>query len=233
MGITAKVRAPVRYHQNMTDDLSRQAATSDDSEYTVTIEEALERYARAGLPRTPRSIQRYCAKGHLDCHRIETPFGEKYLISPASIDKHIAYIEEVRLAAPSRDMSRQDVLQFSHVEESRASSTGPDMARHVATSAEDAPRAAEASEDKSTGDDQPRPVATSPDLSGRYVARLEGEVTFLREEITTKNAQIKELTERSRETNHLIGGLQRMLSPLLGSPNPLPSEEPYREPPRS
>ena len=217
----------------MADDLSRQAATSKDSEYSLTIDEALERYARAGLPRTPRSIQRYCAKGHLDCHRIETPFGEKYLISPASIDKHIAYIEEVRLPAPSRDMSRQDVLQFSHVEESRASSTGPDMSRHVATAAEDASRAAKPSEDKSTGGDQPRPVATSPDLSGRYVARLEGEVTFLREEITTKNAQIKELTERSSETNHMIGGLQRMLSPLLGSPNPLPSEEPYREPPRS
>ena len=31
---------------------------------------------------------------------------------------------------------------------------------------------------------------------------------------------IKELTERSRETNVLIGGLQRMLAPLLGSPDP-------------
>ena len=47
-------------------------------------------------------------------------------------------------------------------------------------------------------------------------------MTFLREEISTKNAQIKELTERSRETNVLIGGLQRMLAPLLGSPDPFP-----------
>jgi hypothetical protein len=38
--------------------------------------EAAERYDYAGHPRTPRSIQRYCAKGHLDCRRIETPFGE-------------------------------------------------------------------------------------------------------------------------------------------------------------
>jgi hypothetical protein len=90
----------------MTDDLSRQVATSDDSDFTLTIDEALERYARAGLPRTPRSIQRYCAKGHLQCRLIETEFGEKYLIAPASVDKHIAYIEEVRLAATSPDMSR-------------------------------------------------------------------------------------------------------------------------------
>jgi hypothetical protein len=91
----------------MTDDLSRPVATSDDSDFTLTIDEALERYARAGLPRTPRSIQRYCAKGHLQCRLIETEFGEKYLIAPTSVDKHIAYIEEVRLAATSPDLSRQ------------------------------------------------------------------------------------------------------------------------------
>jgi hypothetical protein len=91
----------------MTDDLSRPVATSDDSDFTLTIDDALERYARAGLPRTPRSIQRYCAKGHLQCRLIETEFGEKYLIAPTSVDKHIAYIEEVRLTATSPDLSRQ------------------------------------------------------------------------------------------------------------------------------
>src|SRR5271154_5518523 len=91
----------------MTADLSRPVATSPDSDFTLTIDEALERYARAGLPRTPRSVQRYCAKGHLDCRRIETEFGEKYLISPASVDKHIAYVEEVRPVATGRDLSRQ------------------------------------------------------------------------------------------------------------------------------
>ena len=70
--------------------------------------------------------------------------------------------------------------------------------------------------------DEPRHVATSTDLTEKYIARLEGEVAFLREETITKNAQIKELTERSRETNLLIGGLQRMLAPLLGSPDPYP-----------
>src|ERR1700688_1331849 len=90
----------------MTDDQSRHVATTPDSDFTLNIDEALDRYARAGLPRTPRSIQRYCAKGHLQCRLIETPFGEKYLIAPASIDKHIAYIEEVRPVATSRDVSR-------------------------------------------------------------------------------------------------------------------------------
>ena len=125
----------------MTDDLSRPVATSPDSEFTLTIDEALERYARAGLPRTPRSVQRYCAKGHLDCRRIETQFGEKYLISPASVDKHIAYIEEVRATAAvatSRDRrtSRQvatTVAEESHDEPRQEAATSPDLSRPVAT----------------------------------------------------------------------------------------------------
>jgi hypothetical protein len=56
------------------DDMSRRVATSPDSHFIITIEDALERRARAGVPRTPRSIRRYCAKGHLECCRIEMPF---------------------------------------------------------------------------------------------------------------------------------------------------------------
>src|ERR1700682_2371573 len=104
----------------MTDDVSRHVATSDDSDFTLTIDEALDRYARAGLPRTPRSVQRYCAKGHLECRLIETSIGEKYLISPESVDKHIAYIEEVRPVASGRDLPRHVAttvaLKESHAE---------------------------------------------------------------------------------------------------------------------
>ena len=106
MGITGEAWNEPVIIDRMTDDLSRPVATTPDSEFTLTIDDALERYARAGLPRTPRSVQRYCAKGHLDCRRIETQFGEKYLISPASVDKHIAYIEEVRPVATGRDVPR-------------------------------------------------------------------------------------------------------------------------------
>lgn len=188
----------------MDNDLSRQASTSLDSEYTLTIDDALERYDRAGLPRTARSVQRYCAKGHLDCRRIETPFGEKYMISPTSVARHIAYIEEVRPTATGRDLSRPD-------------------ATHVAAENQDEPNRHQLS----TTTDKSRQDATSDDLTAKYIDRLEGEVAFLREELTTKNGQIKELTERSRETNVLIGGLQRLIAPMLRSPDPHPprSEE--------
>src|SRR5436190_19279785 len=85
----------------MNEHPSRPVATREDSDFTLSIDEALERYAKAGHPRTPRSVQRYCAKGHLQCRLVETGFGEKYLIEPDSVDKHIAYIEEVTPATAS------------------------------------------------------------------------------------------------------------------------------------
>jgi hypothetical protein len=190
----------------MTDDMSRPVATSDDSDFTLTIDDALERYARAGLPRTPRSIQRYCAKGHLQCRLIETEFGEKYLIAPASVDKHIAYIEEVRLAATSPDLSRH-------------AATSRDTSRPVATAVVPGKSSEELRQEAPTGADKSRPVATA------YVERLESENEFLRGQIGVKDKTIEALLERDRETNHLIAGLQKMLTPLLGR-----SDESRREP---
>ena len=70
----------------------------------------------------------------------------------------------------------------------------------------------------------PTEPPTSPDTSrpvaANYVERLESENDFLRSQIDVKDDQIKDLTERARETNHLIAGLQRMLTPLLGRGGP-------------
>lgn len=209
------------------EDQPRHVATSLDTDFTLTIDEALERYARAGLPRTPRSVQRYCAKGHLEARLIETSFGEKYLISPASLDKHIAYIQEIN-DATSRDMSRPFAVDNANYPsrdtQRQGAATSGDESRPVATggvTADENPTAAprQAATSGATSSDQPRQVATT-DADTRYVARLESEVDFLRGQVATKDEQIKELTERSRETNVLIGGLQRLFAPMLGSADP-------------
>jgi hypothetical protein len=57
-----------------------------------------------------------------------------------------------------------------------------------------------------------RPVAPN------YVGHLEGENEFLKGQIGVKDKTIEALLERDRETNHLIAGLQKMLTPLLGRP---------------
>jgi len=190
------------------DDQPRPVATSPDNDYTLSIEDAVAVYERAGLPRTPRTIQRYCGNGHLDCRRVEIPYGEKYLITPASVAKHIAYIEETRQTLAGRDEPR-----------------------HVAAPPSQAIPAPADSRPAPTGLDQPRQTAAEAEAVSRYVARLEGENGFLREQITVKDVQIKDLTERARETNHLIAGLQKMLTPLLGRPaERQPDERPHSIP---
>jgi hypothetical protein len=186
----------------MTDDQPRQPPTTPDSEYSLSIEDAAAMYERAGLPRTLRTIQRYCAKNHIDSHRIETAYGEKYLITPASVLKHIAYIEEVRQATTSRD-------------EPRPAAAGRDNR----LSTEEEPR------QPPTSRDEPRQAAAPDEMMSRYVARIEGENEFLRGQVSVKDKQIGELTERARETNILIGGLQKMLTPLLGRPAPSRPED--------
>jgi hypothetical protein len=163
---------------------------SPDHEYTLSIEQTAERYAQAGHPRTPRAIQKYCALSKLDCHKVETETGERYLVASYSIDRHIAYINEVRTVANNRDQTRTVATVRIMENKDEEGTKGPEQLRTDAT-------------------------VRAPD--DRYNQRLENENEFLRDQIGVKDGQIKELTERARETNVLIAGLQKMLTPLLGT----------------
>ena len=211
----------------MTDDMSRQPATSEDiGAYTLTIEEAASRYDAAGHNRTRRSIQRYCVLGHLDAKRIETPWGEKLLITPESVARHIGYIVELEAATTSRDLSRP-VATAKPIDPTLSASAEPtatsvDTPRPVATSPDVSPAGAtrqtvttslsEQRRDAPTGRDLSRPVAAD----SRIVELLEKQNEFLHDQIKVKDSQIASLQERAHETNALINGLQRLLSPLLG-----------------
>src|SRR5260370_28821453 len=68
---------------------------------------------------------------------LETQFGVKYMITPASVAKHIAYIEEVRPVTTGREQSRQvatDVVATDTQDPSKEiPATSPDQSRPVAT----------------------------------------------------------------------------------------------------
>jgi hypothetical protein len=177
----------------------RPVATGLDTDYTLSIEEVAERYAHAGHPRTIRTLQRYCVSGHLDCRKADTTYGDKFLVAPYSVRRHIAQVNEMAMVATGRDASRP-------------------VATTVAAPA--APEAVKTSLDGgATGSDQPRPPTTGDDkaaqpnvreseIENRYVAALERENGFLRDQIGRKDEQIGELSARARETNFLIKGLQ-------------------------
>jgi hypothetical protein len=196
----------------MTDDPSRHDATSPDNEYSLSIEDASELYARADLRRTPRTIQRYCANGHLVSRRLETPFGaEKYLITPASVAVHIAYLREVQSATSGRDMTRHDAtnvaLQNRDDESRKEAPTSPDLPRHVATHVVEETRDVEERQPIATERDTSRHVAAEIDIFVHpYVKRLETEVEKWQGKFEDQVRRTQEVLETS---NRNLMELQR------------------------
>lgn len=221
----------------MPPDQPRPAATGPDSDFTLTIEDTAQLYTNAGHPRTLRTIQRYCASGHLDCMKAATTLGDKYFVSSQSVARHIAQIEELvalQNRASGLDMSRHvaSVVQpQSPSEISRHTTTAFQVSPPVAPASESPPQAI-ANEDvqrqTTTPKQEPsRPDATPEPVASRYVAQLEREVErlnddrdFLRGQIKVKDEQIANLSTRFSETQRLVAGLQRMMAPLLGQADP-------------
>jgi hypothetical protein len=184
---------PMSDEHPRTDATSRERAPSH--QYSLSIEQTAELYAAAAQPRTNRAIQKYCAVGKLDCHKVETETGEKYLVAPYSVERHIAYIKEVRTDATRRDQTRTDatVRTIEHKDE-------PFPVQ------------------RTNSNEQTRTDASVRDTDDRYIASLERENTFLRQQVEVKDTQIGALLERDKETNTLIHRLQAMLAPLLTAP---------------
>jgi hypothetical protein len=171
----------------MTDERPRPAATTDEHTFLLSVEEAADRYAAAGHPRTIRAIQKYCRRGDLESQKVETTYGERYLITPASIDRHIAMIIE-RSQAAGLEQTRPAATVRSGDSPEKLSLEGPENVR-----------------------EQPRPVAT--EFQDRYVTHLEEENKFLREQNTVLLERVKEtniLTGRLQEMlTPLLGASDR------------------------
>src|SRR6267154_715506 len=134
-------------------DTPRPVATGGDLDFTLSIEQVSERYARAGHARTIRTLQRYCVSGHLDAQKVATTLGDKYLVTPQSVARHIEQI---------RELSALDNV-----------TTGRDEPRPVATSVADQPSPPPEDNSNATQGDKARPTATAEIEVSRYVKQLE------------------------------------------------------------
>ena len=171
----------------------RPSAPLNESAYTLSIDEAADRYATAGFPRPVRRLQKYCVRGDLDCRKVETASGEKYLITPESIERHITYIKETAGAA-GRGPTRLD-----------ASGRTSELQ-------EETPRKEGASEPA-----PPRPAA--PDFRERYIGHLETENSFLREQNTVLLERVKETNILTGRLQEMLTPLLGRADPDRGSPD--------------
>ena len=187
------------------------AREAEQLENPITIAEAETRFRAAGLPRHPKSIERYCRGGSLRCKKEHGANGLQYLIDSKSAEELIEFLKQAHQirSRPPQAPASSDALRAIEHENSR---------EHGSHQLPPAPARSE-NFDKENIAEQ---TGARSDML-RHVQQLEtrlgekdGEIGFLRSEVAVKNDQIKDLTERARETNHLIAGLQKMLTPLLG-----------------
>ena len=163
----------------MTDAPPRPDAPSRD-QFTLTVEEVLLLYEQAGFPRPRRRIQKYCARGDLECLKVETQSAEKYLITPVSVDRHIALVKQTDAAR--RAPARPDAPE-RHLQQSQSSVENGD-----------APAGA-----------PPRPDA--PDFQARYMGQLETENEFLRGQNTVLLERIKETNVITAQLQRILAPL--------------------------
>jgi hypothetical protein len=146
----------------------------DTSRYRLTIEEASQLFAAAGVPRSARTITRFCQLGDLDCLRVETEKNFKWLVDEASAEKRI---EALKQAITFSKKQYQDMS--NHVETNNE--TQPDMSRHD----EYTQKVAE--------------VDTEKEYLRSHVEELENELLHLRIDKSAKEQVITQMASERKE----------------------------------
>lgn len=209
-------------------DTSRPDATRA---YRLTLDEVAHRFDQAGLARSMRTLQRYCASGRLDSLKTDTVAGVQYFVDEHSVERTIIELKQLSALTQERpsqpDMSRHDATRHDTspvVEHSSQARQDSDIPRHV-TTGDDTQRPADAAPVAKEPESSSRQPATPPDMSRQVtpadttakdkIIEMQGqEISFLRQQINVKDEQLKDASERSRETNILIQGLQNMVLTL-------------------
>ena len=179
--------------------------------YTLDLNEVSARFDDAQLPRSRRTLLRYCQHEKLDCTKVETMHGEQYFVSEPSVQRLIAEIlERERFTRPPQgDMAL----------EAGQGAPGPT----VVEPSQNQPENPQSAMDRQSGTDQgePRQVGELAEVDERLLNQLERENGLLRDQLEKKDAQIDkkdkqidDLIERGREDKHLIQNFQRKLGML-------------------
>src|SRR6266478_5272536 len=92
------------------DDTARNSAPNDHdiARHPFTIIQAVELFAELGVPRSKRSVQRFCEQGHLDCVRIKGARGDQFFINRESIERYAEELRQIEAVATISDELRHD-----------------------------------------------------------------------------------------------------------------------------
>lgn len=90
-------------------DTARNSATDrDTARHSITITQASELFAEIGVPRSKRSVQRFCEQGHLDFVSVKTVRGDQYFINRESVIRYAQELRQIEAVATIGSEARYD-----------------------------------------------------------------------------------------------------------------------------
>src|SRR4051812_4934429 len=103
----------------------------DTVRFTLTVEEASERLAQAGVPRSSKTVTRFCKDGQLEFTKARTEKNYKFLIDPKSLERLIKELQQ------TKGVNAGTESQSTHVETENKSEQN--TSTHVGTDEEFSP----------------------------------------------------------------------------------------------
>jgi len=92
----------------------RDSLERDRSRHTLTIKQAAHLFANLGVPRAPRSVQRFCELGSIDCIMIKGDKTERYFVSQESVERYaqeLAHMQHISAITADDDVTRHNAPQ--------------------------------------------------------------------------------------------------------------------------
>ena len=185
------------------DDITRHDALSrDTSRHTLTIKQTAELFAKHGVPRSPRSIQRFCDQENIDCIRVKGDRTERYFVDPVSVERYAQELKQLEnISHIGAEVTRDDASQH---DTSRHDATTDSATLHVAKHTHET--ASESIELRSRID-----VLDKENLQLKIDRAAKEQV--IGQMLDDRRAWLVQLTEQSREIGRLEMQVQQLAEP--------------------
>ena len=184
-------------------DITRHnASRRDTTRHTITIKQAAELFARHDVPRSPRSVQRFCDHENIDCIRVKGDKAERYFVDPVSVERYAQELKQLEnISHIGAEVPRHDASQY-------------DASRHDATPNSDALNVAKHTYETA---DENGGLRSRIDVLDKENLQLKidraAKEQFIGQMLDDRRAWLAQLTEQSREIGRLEMQVQQLAAP--------------------